>query len=123
MLGSADSTENTAFNADASADSDAPKRLEFLSAAEVTRKAFQRMLIQYGEAAQEKAGAEADNASRSELMEASRICHKLSVKGRGHSARRFSWSGWHMLRLFMRGAMRWPLAAWINIYTPFLKGT
>ena len=46
-------------------------------------KAFQRMLIQYGEAAAEKAGAEADNASRSELMEASRICHKLSAERPG----------------------------------------
>ena len=64
-------------------DLDAPKRLEFLSAAEVTMKAFQRMLIQYGEAAAEKAGAEADNASRSELMEASRICHKLSAERPG----------------------------------------
>lgn len=61
-------------------DLDAPKRLEFLSAAEVTMKAFQRMLIQYGEAAAEKAETEEDKNFRLELMEASRICHKLSAE-------------------------------------------
>jgi formate C-acetyltransferase len=58
-------------------DPDAEKKLNFLTAAEITMRAFGTMIRQYGEAA-DTMGAGSTDAQKENFLEMARICKKLS---------------------------------------------
>ncbi len=61
-------------------DPDAKKKLTFLRAAEISMRAFGKMIYRYGEAAEAKAVEVSDPADKRNLHEIAHICKKLSYE-------------------------------------------
>jgi pyruvate formate-lyase/glycerol dehydratase family glycyl radical enzyme len=60
-------------------DPDAKKKLTFLRAAEIAMRAFGRMILRYGEAAEATAAQSTEQIDKDNFLEIARICRKLSV--------------------------------------------
>ncbi len=60
-------------------DPDAKKKLNFLRAAEIAMRAFGRMILRYGEAAEATAAQSTEQIDKDNFLEIARICRKLSV--------------------------------------------
>lgn len=85
----------------------AKKKLIFLRAAEIAMRAFGRMILRYGEAAEAMAAQSTMQKDKENFFEMPAYAASFQLLSQKHSVKRFSLSGLPTSRLYTKAGMQW----------------